>query len=350
MNSRISSLNAFLRKHRFDGCVVANPIDLLYLTGLNLSTGSLYLIDGEACLFVDGRYLQIAQEKKPCLVALTSDENIRSFVKKNKLIVFDSEKTSYEGFLKLKKFGAKLKPVPNLLKELRAIKDEKELKRIRKSAALLWKGFEHVKKYIKTGVSEKELALEFELFCRKHGAEKLAFDSIFAFGAASAMPHHRAGTARLKKGDVILIDIGIVVDGYHSDMTRVLFWGKPDPRIKKLYSIVRKSQKAALKICRPGMTVGMLDEAARKVMKEEKVEQHFIHSLGHGVGLEIHEYPRVSCTGNDSGVVLKPGMVITIEPGLYLPGIGGVRYEDTVIVTEKGCKNLYPKEGSHPWD
>lgn len=349
MNSRISSLNTYLQKRKLDGCVITHPIDLLYLTGLKLSSGSLYVVDGKACLFVDGRYLQLAQEKNPCQVTLTSEDNVRSFVKKNKRLAFDSDKTSYDNYLELKKIIDKLEPFPNLLKELRVIKDAGELKSIVKSARLLWKGFEHLKKHLKTGISEKEVALDFEIFCRKNGAEKLAFDPIVAFGAATAMPHYRAGDAKLKKADVVLVDIGVVVEGYHSDMTRVIFWGKANPRLKQIYAVVRDAQKAALKICRPGMTVGKLDEAARKVMKEAGLEEHFLHSLGHGVGLEIHEYPRLSCTGSDSGVVLRPGMVITIEPGLYLPGVGGIRYEDTVILTEMGCKNLYPIKEINAW-
>lgn len=155
------------------------------------------------------------------------------------------------------------------------------------------------------------------------------------------MPHYRAGKAKLKKNDTALIDIGVVVNGYHSDMTRVLFFGKPDPLLKKMYPIVKEAQKAALSMCRPGIAVKELDLAARHVMNKYGVEQYFIHSLGHGIGLETHEAPRIKWNGEDKEMLLKPGMVITIEPGLYFPGKGGLRYEDTIIINEQGHENLY---------
>jgi Xaa-Pro aminopeptidase len=155
------------------------------------------------------------------------------------------------------------------------------------------------------------------------------------------MPHYRSQNTRLKEADVVLIDIGICVDNYHSDMTRVLFYKKDNAYLRRLYEIAKRSQESALKLCRPGVKIKQLDIAARKVMCEENVEDLFVHSLGHGIGLEVHEYPRIRFDSEDQDQVLESGMVFTIEPGLYVPGIGGVRYEDTILITSTGFKNFY---------
>jgi Xaa-Pro aminopeptidase len=170
----------------------------------------------------------------------------------------------------------------------------------------------------------------------------MAFEPIIAFGANSALPHHRASETKLKAGDVILIDIGVVLNNYRSDMTRVILPKKPSAFVKQIYTIVREAQQAALDLCKPGVPLKALDLATREVMRKADVETHFVHSLGHGVGLDIHEYPRIKFDGEDKEVILKPGMVITIEPGLYFPKQFGVRYEDTIAITKTGYENFYP--------
>jgi Xaa-Pro aminopeptidase len=195
---------------------------------------------------------------------------------------------------------------------------------------------------LKKGITEKEVARRFEIFCLEKGAEGLSFTPIIAFGKNGAMPHYRSQDVVLKEGDAVLIDIGVVLDNYHSDMTRVLFYKKKNRYLSHLYEIVKKAQKNALKLCRPGVKLKELDLAARKVMREEKVEDLFLHSLGHGIGLQTHEFPRIKYNGDDRDVVLQSGMVFTVEPGLYVPGKGGVRYEDTIVITPSGYKNFYP--------
>ena len=341
-NKRIEKFQSFLKKEKVDGCVIDDPLDLFYLTGLQLSLGRLVVTQTEATLFVDGRYFQMCEEKASVTVKKSSPEAIKAMLKRVKTLAFDSAHTSVEGYEALQALvSKKLKKMPHPLKKIRAIKDGDELKALKKSAALLWKGFLHIQKMLKEGLTETDVAKEFELYSLKHGASKLAFEPIIAFGGNSAMPHHRAGSTRLKKGDIVLIDIGVVVDLYHSDMTRVIYFGKKNPKLVAMEKVVRQAHRAALLLCRPGTKVKNLDLAAREEMKKSGMEELFVHSLGHGVGLEIHEFPKIRKEGEDEDVVLETGMAITIEPGLYLPGVGGIRHEDTILITPKGYVNLY---------
>lgn len=343
---RIGKLQRQLTRMKADSCIIDHPLTLFYLTGLKLSKGELFVGKKNCHLFVDGRYIQAAQEKAPVPASLFETRDAFYKKAKIKIAAFDSDNTSYQQFLRWSAFARKMKfrllPVPNLLKQLRAIKDQGELEKLRASARHLWQAFQHIKKLIKPGVSEADIALEFKLFGLKNGAECVGFEPIIAFGPNSALPHHRAGPARYKKGDLVLMDLGLVVDQYHSDMTRVLLLEPIDPKLKKLYTVVRSAHAAALKKCRPGVRLKELDVVARKEMQKEQLESYFVHGLGHGVGLEIHEFPRIMKTGEDKDVTLEEGMVVTIEPGLYLPGKGGVRWEDTIIITSNGYENLYP--------
>lgn len=342
MTSKIFLRRIQKLQDKFKGCLIENPVDLFYLTGLQLSLGTCLITQKGAYLFVDGRYFAAAKKKSPCDVVLMSKEALQGHLKPLSTVIFDSRWTSLERWEQLKKLcPGSLKGITQPLKEIRAVKEPKELLAMKKSAKLLWKGFQEVKKQLKVGITEKEVALKFEMFCRLHGAEKMAFDPIIAFGKNSAYPHYRPGDVRLKQGDIVLIDIGVVVDCYHSDMTRTVFFGKPDPRLVLIETVVKKGHEAALKLCKAGAKVEDLDLAARHIAEKAGLGDLLAHSLGHGIGLETHEFPRLSFQGEDQALLLEAGMCITIEPGLYLPGVGGVRYEDTVIVTSSGYQNLY---------
>jgi Xaa-Pro aminopeptidase len=330
-----------------DACLIEQPLELFYFTGLKLSAGRLLVHSKDALLLVDGRYVQMAEEKSPYPLSLDGPEKFLSFCQSRRVrsLGFDGSHTSHDRFLhlsKLVKREIKLIPSTPLFKNARAIKDKEEIAKMEKSAKLLWKGFQYIQSLLKTGVKEKEISKCFEIFCLERGADKLSFEPIIAFGPNSAMPHYRSQNTQLKPGNIVLIDIGVCVDNYYSDMTRVLFYKKANPFLKRLLEITKRAQKSALALCRPGVKLKQLDIAARQVMREENVEDLFIHSLGHGIGLEIHEYPRIKFDGEEKDDVLKSGMVFTVEPGLYVPGIGGVRYEDTIVITPKGHKNLYP--------
>ncbi|MCI0381671.1 MAG: aminopeptidase P family protein [Chlamydiae bacterium] len=348
LSKRIEEIKKRLQLEDFDGYLTEDSVELFYLTGLIVSTGCFIILKNKEILFLDGRYIAAAKEKTSHPILSLTDENKHAFLAQNKVekIVFNGTRMNHERYLSMgkmvKPIGTKLFSQPRILQSLRSIKDDFEIKSLQKSAGVLQKAYRYTTKFFRSGITERELAWKFEVFARQNGAEKLSFEPIIAFGKNSAYPHHRSSSSKLKKGDLILIDLGVVVDHYCSDMTRIHFYGSKDPVLWKMYQTVRSAQKAALKLCRPGTSLEELDLAARREMAKEGMEELFSHSLGHGVGIEIHEFPRISKDGVDKEVILERGMVITIEPGLYLPGKGGVRYEDTIVITKDGYKNFYP--------
>jgi Xaa-Pro aminopeptidase len=340
-SSQLERLRALFksRQDRVDGIIIDDLIDLYYLTGLSLSLGRLIIKKNGPKLFVDTRYFELCQKKSPIPVALRDEA--ASFGKGIKQLAFDSSATTVDQYQHLEKlFPKKMVAAPHLLKRQRAIKDKEEIAKLEKSARVAWRGFKHICKMLAVGVREKDLALEFKLFCLQHGASDLAFETIIAFGENGAMPHYRPGDRKLERGDLVLIDFGVVVDHYASDMTRTVEFGKVDRQLLHMQKVAFDAFLAALAVCRPGTKVKEIDLAARKVMRRAKMEHLFLHSLGHGIGLETHEFPSIRYNGADKDETLKEGMVFTIEPGLYLPKVGGVRYENTVVVTKQGCRCL----------
>lgn len=341
---RVERVGKCLNHLDVDAVYFENPVDLYYLTGLKLSSGRLVVHPRGSRLFVDGRYFQIAQENSPVPSSLESVEAFTSFLKEAGVsrIAFDGAHTPFRRYVQLKSStGCEWVSADSLFERLRLIKDPEEIALMKKSAALAWKGHEWIVSSLRVGITERELARGFEIFCLENGADKLSFEPIIAFGKNSAMPHYHPQDTRLQSGDEVLIDIGVVLDSYHSDMTRVHFFETQSHEMHSFYEIAKRAFTEALKLCRPQQTFGALDLAARAVMREANVEELFVHGLGHGIGLLTHEFPRIKYTSDSKDVKLEPGMVFTIEPGLYVPGRGGVRYEDTVAITEEGCENFY---------
>jgi Xaa-Pro aminopeptidase len=328
--------------------LVEETTNLYYLTGQHLSTGTLLIYQAGADLLVDNRYFESCQKNAPCQVILSDQTSLSDLLKSPKFdsiqsIEFDSENTSFHRYEELKKClppSMQLVPINNPIKIQRMIKDQSEMDLLREAAALGSQGFDFVCSLLSEGLKESDIALELEIFWKRRGSHCLAFDPIIAFGSNSSMPHYRAGETVLKKGMSVLIDIGVNYQHYHSDMTRVVYFGEPDPQIRIIYSIVETAQKNALDVCLPGTNIKELDEAARDYIKAQGFGEFFTHSLGHGIGLEIHEAPIIRNKKPYQDVKLEVGMVITVEPGIYLPGIGGIRLEDTVLITENGHENL----------
>lgn len=352
---RIENLQNHLLGDNINFLILDEPVSLFYLTGLHLSSAKMIVGQNSSSLFVDGRYIEVAMKKAPCKVILIEGDSQSDFLlehasQKTK-VAFDGDSFTYSAYENLKTFllhlektsklSFELVSLKNPLRDIRVIKTQDEISFLRKAAGVNWKGFEYICSKLKVGVSEKSLALGYELFCREHGAERLSFEPIICFGANSAMPHHHSDETTLKANDIVLIDIGVVVDNYNSDFTRVVFFGERDPLLDNFYSIIKRAHSKALSLCKPGVHVGDIDKAARDLITQEGYGKEFLHSLGHGVGLEVHEFPRLRFDGADKDAILRPGMVITIEPGIYKAGLGGVRYEDTILITKDGYENFY---------
>lgn len=335
---RIEKIQARLDEWEVDLIVIENPIDLFYLTNQDLSAGRLIVEKSNATLYVDGRYYESCKKNLTIPVVLhTQEKPIPTFERKR--IGFDAHTTTFEDYEKLINLKGERIPLISPMQSVRAIKEPEEIILLKQAAELGSKGYDFVLSLLDVGISEEEVALELELFWRKAGGERLAFAPHIAFGENSAYPHYHSGKRRLKSGDIVLIDIGVVLNHYHSDMTRVFFGIKPPPSTKliEIYRIVHEAQEKALEMCKPGIELAELDRVARAWIEAKGFGPQFLHSLGHGVGLEIHEAPvlRKNAIGR-----LEEGMVITIEPGIYLPGIGGVRLEDTILITRDGFENM----------
>jgi len=350
--ARIHSLQQILHEERVDGMIVQQQIALQYLTGLHLSAGLLYVpTSGAPELLVDGRYIEMAKQRSPFPASLMTQGGLDEFLailagRKHYRLAFDADNTVYSEYqrltTKLNEIDkrSELVSLRNPVGTIRQIKDEEEIQLLRQAAILGSRGYDFVSSILEEGISEKEVAMHLEFFWKKEGGDRLAFDPIIAFGPNTSMPHYRAGDTRLERDQPVLIDIGVVWKGYHSDMTRTIFFGTPDSQVLEIYDVVKQAQELALELVRPGITAGELDAASRGYITECGFGDLFSHGLGHGVGLEIHEGPSLNSRVPFKDVQLQEGMVITIEPGIYLPGIGGVRIEDTVVVTADGHENL----------
>lgn len=348
---RLAKLRAQLSILPCDGLLIEHPIHLLYLTGLELSVGKLLVTQDHACLIVDGRYFETSSKQKIYPTFLLKNETLKEKIFAFQIcrLGFDHSKTTYETYIGLIKLSQELQslsyaldiiPAESVVQKLQLIKERDEIDCLKKAAKLGYEGYQFVSSLLEEGITEEALALELEIFWKKKGAKKLAFDSIIAFGSNSSMPHYRAGKTALKKNSPVLIDCGVVLSHYHSDMTRVVFFEEPSPLIQTIYEIVKEAKEKALALCKPGTLVGELDQAARGWISDKGYGEFFTHSLGHGIGLDIHEPPIIRAGGIYEKLPLQPGMTFTIEPGIYLPNVGGVRLEDTILITEKGYENL----------
>lgn len=338
---RLQNLQKKLAKFLVKAFLIESPIDIYYLTGIKLSTGILLVSAHDTVLIVDGRYYESCRMAFNHVVLL-NDTTLIDLTRQLQIIGIDQETTTLSRFESLNKQlpEVTLKPISSPLEPLRIIKDKQEIDLLKKAAELGSKGYDYACSLLKPGVKEKDVALALEIFWLQNGAEKLAFEPIIAFGPHSALPHYRSGDGILKDNDCALIDIGVVKESYNSDMTRVKFFGDPPHPLKTIYQVVKEAFQAALESCKPGVTTGELDQRAREIIAQAGYGDNFTHSLGHGVGLEVHESPYLRNKIPFANIVLQKNMVITIEPGIYLSGIGGVRLENTILITENGFENL----------
>ncbi len=339
--NRLARLRTSLAQAGLDGFLAAHPPNLQYLLGFTGSLGVALITDDDCDLLVDSRYLEQAeQETTGCRVHLVPNplgEDTRSFLRKPSRIGIEADTLSYAQALRWLSWADpwQIEPTHEFIEALREIKSPDEVEEIRASCLLARQSLDELLRHLSWGASETELAGRLEFLFRKRGAQGPAFETIVASGTRSSLPHARPGDGPVRREAVLLIDFGARRKGYCSDLTRVLL--PDDEKVQRVAEIVRRAQQAALDMIRPGVSSTAVDAAARGVIAEEGFAGHFGHGTGHGLGLEIHERPRISTSGEST---LAAGMVFTVEPGIYLPGEFGIRIEDVVAVTEAGCEVL----------
>jgi Xaa-Pro aminopeptidase len=351
--ARIGRLRRRLTKAGLSGLLVTHLPDLRYLSGFTGSSAALAVTRRAARLFTDGRYTaQAADEVKSANVQIISGSPAVAAVQwlaaqpGAETAGFDPSWTSVAELTRLKAaLPTKLRRsflsplAAPLVEPLRNIKDDEELAVMSEAALIGCKLFEHILGFLRPGRKEIEVAAELEYKARLLGAEGMSFETIVASGVRSALPHGRATDTRLPRKGFVTLDFGIILRGYCSDMTRTVFLGKPNATERSAYEAVLEAQEAGVLAVRPGARCGDVDEAARGVLRKAGLAEAFSHSTGHGVGLEIHESPRIGAGQTNR---LQAGMVVTIEPGIYLPGQFGIRIEDMVAVTLAGGQVLTP--------
>ncbi len=338
-----------LAEHNLDSLLISALPNIAYPTRSTASNGLFLIGAGTPALPTDPRYEIQAAQQTTCKVQIARvslHKAISSIIRRKQLkqTGFEGSRTTvalYRNLADSLGLASELIPTSGLVENLRAIKDEEEIHRIRRSVQTCSKAFARVVKRIKLGITEIDLAAELDYQMRRLGAERPSFDTIAVSGARTAQPHAQPTSKALNNNELLLIDMGAQQHGYTSDMTRMLHLGRPSRKTTKLHRAVLEAQLAALDAVRDNVPASSVDRAARRVLRSHGLDKQFVHSTGHGLGLEIHEPPRI---GKGEKTRLKAGMVITIEPGVYMDGFGGIRIEDTVVVTSNGCDILTPTE------
>ncbi len=330
---------ALLEPLELDALYITRPENVRYLTGFPHPEDAQVLITPEgAFLLTDPRYPEAERESQIPAKVLRREEREALFQSLRGRVGFEAEHLPYAALERLRELSpVEWVPTKGVIERLRLKKTPEEVARIRQAQALAEKALEHALDLLKPGVEEREVALEIEFFLRKAGAEGAAFPPIVASGVRGALPHAGASEKRLEAGELVTLDLGAKVAGYHSDMTRTVALGKPSSEMRRVHQAVLSALEVALENLRPGRTGKEVDALAREELKRHGLDRYFVHSLGHGVGLAVHEGPSLSPYTEE---VLEPGMVVTVEPGVYLPGVGGVRIEELVLLTEDGIELL----------
>lgn len=348
MINRVNNLREQMKSEGISSFLITSPYNLRYLTGFTGTTGLALIGLEEAFFITDFRYTE--QAAKQCVgfeivknvgpilevvADLVESKNIENLGFEESFVPF-KQYVELEGLLEVD-----LIPVSGMVEELREVKDEEEIAIVEKACEIADKAFSHILTYIKPGMTEIQVANELDFYMRSLGASSVSFETIVASGLRSAMPHGVASEKIIEQGDMITIDFGCYYNGYVSDMTRTISLGEPSDKLREIYNVVKEAQQKVLDVAKPGMTGVELDAVARDYIASKGYSEAFGHSTGHGIGLEIHEGPNVSKLAEKAFV---PGNIITNEPGIYLPGIGGVRIEDDMLVTENGIKRLTHSE------
>lgn len=335
-----------------DSLIINGSSNIRYLTGFRGDFGYAVVTRSRAVFLTNPLYIEDARSSVADLFEIVEVEqdifnNISSFGRSfwGNTTGFEEEKTTFASYFRLKKVltGHKLIPTVNFIEEFRESKHDQEVDAVKRAQAVAELVFSEILSRVREGVEERDLAIEIDYRFRKAGGERPAFETIVTSGPNTSKPHAIPTRRKLKHGDFVLFDMGTIVDGYASDMTRTVVLGKADDEQRKVYAAVLNAQTAALEAVAPGTECAHVDSIARTVIDTAGYGDRFVHSLGHGVGLDVHENPYLSKRSKQE---LREGSIVTVEPGIYIPGWGGVRIEDMVLVKQGGCENLTgtPKE------
>lgn len=336
MCMRIKKLQKQIKSLKLGAVLVSKPENVFYLSGFSGSNGQLFITPTKATLITDFRYLTSAKRQlNKGILVYDQTKGLKKLIGRIRNIGFEDAYVTVAKFKALKKSlkGVKLKPLNYLVEKMRMIKDEGEVKIIKRGVKIAERTLMEFRKTMKAGQSEEEMSFKLLTIAKKNGAEDFSFPPIISFGKNTADVHHTVETKKLKKGDKVLVDFGIKYKGYCTDMTRVFYLGKATESEQKIYTTVLEANQAATKAVKVGKKFSEIDGVARDIIKKAGFGKYFGHALGHGIGLKVHEHPSVSELSKE---VVKPGMVFTIEPGIYIECKGGVRIEDMVYVNQKG--------------
>ncbi len=346
MEKRIEKLRKELAKQDLDGVIINHPSNRFYLSGFTGSAGTVMVTPASAMLITDFRYTEQAQEQAPHLEVIEHDlkkmDTLGELIlrEKAKRIGFEADFETFstvEQQLKEKIENVEWVPTQNFVEKFRNYKSPEELEYLQKAVDLADLALEHICGFIKPGMKERDVALELEFFMRKKGAKGSSFEIIVASGPRGSLPHGIASDKEIKEGDLVVIDMGARLNGYASDVTRTFAIGKAGEKEKEIYNTVLEAQLAAIEGIKPGMSGQEADKLSRDIISQKGYGNNFGHGLGHGIGIDVHESPRLSPISENT---LEKGMVFTIEPGIYLPGWGGVRIEDIVVMEDDGVRSL----------
>jgi Xaa-Pro aminopeptidase len=345
---RRERLWALLEAQKLPYLIVSNPVNIFYLTGFRGSAGIAVVGRSEALLWVDPRYTRQAQEQARGVEVIEEKGSLLTAAacwlgkRHSRGAGFEDVHLTCAGLCELRAHlppRVRLRPAHGLIEELRCVKDTEEINCIREAGRLTAAVFAEVTGLVRPGVRESDVAAEIEYRMRRRGADGAAFEIIVASGPRGAWPHARASSKLLKKSELVIFDLGAILSGYAADMTRTVYLGQPTRRVRSLYCAVREAQEQAVEAARSGVQARDVDSTARKALARRGLARYFTHSAGHGVGLEVHERPRLARGERQR---LAVGHVVTVEPGIYLEGFGGIRIEDTVLVGERGPEVLTP--------
>lgn len=342
---RIEKLRKKLKEKGLEAAVIYSVENRRYFADFSGSSGALIINQTDAILLTDFRYIEEARSRAEQYEVILHeggllDQNVGQYLKKLGITRVGLEDSLSVGALRILEQEtpqALFTLIDLLIMDIRMIKDQTEIANIREGIRLCDLAFDHILGFIKPGMSEKEIGLELEYVMKKNGAEGIKANHVIASGERSALPHGQATERIVNIGEFVKMDIGAVVNGYYSDFTRTVVLGEPTEKQQKIYDIVRHAQEVALENIKPNIKCSDLDEIGRAIIRNEGYGENFGHSLGHSLGLNIHEKPAMRA--NDD-TLLQPGMVITVEPGIYISGWGGVRIEDLVVITKDGIENF----------